>query len=1523
MKKSKITLNDYLKNIGFLILFFFACFEANSNNPIISNQLINLSAKVSQNVVEDGQPEMIISGNKIHVVWIELESNNYKLYYCRSVDLGKTWETPKLITLFKYAVFNFVRDASNRKLAVDGENVHIAICDMDWGNAFASKVYYFRSTNGGSSFESAKELASKGGDGWFTAIHINAANGKVAIVYKGTPNAKSGLFVLVSNNNGTSFAEKSISANDVKLTDFWYDGNQMIVLYEFAGSDYRAWVAISNDSGTTFAYTKLLNEKGEEKTMRSYNDTHYSQKIAKSGNNIHIVYSGNNGSNLLTTFYALSTNNGQTFGKVTDVNNGLIAGENIQVGMETVVAKNGQVYLSFLSKASMLYLVSSSDNGNTVSEAKNILPTGFSYVGSTWYPGLAFDPTDATGLTIYAYGQTMFSTKSIDGGKTFSQNTRLSPILEYIRYIASDLLIDSNGNKHWISEAQWWEGTDHDIFYRNLSPEPNPGITNKSLSVTTIANGKPELVIVPSSKSLDFDSAMTAEAWVKFDLSSITENYDVSLFAKVNGTDANNDNPNGFQICLRKRFGKMCMNPGIETDKGDFIEWYNWSGEKGIGDTLWHHIAITYDANYGIDNFKTYVDGLLVGKQTATGKIKQGNGLFMIGTRALLNQSSSFQIDDIRLWNRALTQEELLENQIKTLKGNETGLKLFLNFNDSFKDISGNGNDGIPIYLVNQKTSDFNPPIPVFELYQSMKQVSLTNKTQNGKTYNWNFGDGTVSDKGNPVYTYPNAGEYTITLEAANGNSKTATIRKATIVGLDRIEPATAGNGGYVTISVFGGGLTVDNTSVFLRKSGEPDIIGENLYSELPGKLSAYFNLMGKSMGKWDFVVRHNGVEKSINEGFTLVEGKLPEPWVILSGRDVVLLNMWQTYTINYGNSGNSDALGVPLYIVVSNFPGLDVELFDFEVQANSYMKTNYPQILNEIDTLYFVYKDYFGPGLDARIYPLVIPIIEANSSQSVHIRVKSTANFNVECWVNRPMFETVIPTKKSASTFNELAVDDQTKLNACIALSTANLYGSFLSNLTGLFVDALPVGCIYNVATLIYNPFEKLKPEHAKKKIVFNSMIYKTSVAAVSCGVSLAGGSVLKVGWGVCKMIVDINKSYWSNDDCYKAFDPLYKTRKGIFALSSFDPNEMIGPSGPGLEKWIQKTNYIPYTVLFENKKTATAPAHIVTVTDTLDLSKFDISEFGFGNFGWGDSIYTPNGNKLKEFSLDVDMRPGKNLVTRVSGKLDTLKGVVYWEFLSLNPVTMNLEEDPLTGFLPPNASSPQGEGFVSFSIGLKKTLVTNSQIRNKASIVFDANVPIFTNNYLNTLDLDTPQSQVFPLDGNIKSNFTVAWTGSDQGSGIRDYSIYVLENDTILSPWIINTPDITAVFHGKLGSTYKFYSIATDNVSLTEAKPAQYDASTTVTVDVEEFEMVKEKLTVYPIPANKNIKVTLSNAPCGMYVVELVGINGSLNHSQIYDDFEIQNGININVENYNPGQYILKVVFGNKTVSRKIMVR
>jgi hypothetical protein len=251
-----------------------------------------------------------------------------------------------------------------------------------------------------------------------------------------------------------------------------------------------------------------------------------------------------------------------------------------------------------------------------------------------------------------------------------------------------------------------------------------------------------------------------------------------------------------------------------------------------------------------------------------------------------------------------------------------------------------------------------------------------------------------------------------------------------------------------------------------------------------------------------------------------------------------------------------------------------------------------------------------------------------------------------------------------------------------------------------------------------------------------------------------------------------------------------------------------------------------------------------------------------------------------------------------------------------------MEPEDDPFSGFLPPNNSNGAGEGFVSFSVGLKPGLKTASKIKNRASIVFDANQPILTNEYVNTLDTDFPLSSVLPLESTTDSRFPVIWSGNDIGSGIAGYSVFVLENDTLLKPWILNTTLTTSEFEGQVGSKYRFYSLATDNVSLTE-KESGYDAQTTVTVHSEEFDLIKEELQVYPNPAVEKLVVRLRNAPCGMYVVELTRIDGYVHHSELYPDMMVQQGITLDLTGCSPGSYVVRVVYGDRNIARKVLIR
>jgi hypothetical protein len=273
------------------------------------------------------------------------------------------------------------------------------------------------------------------------------------------------------------------------------------------------------------------------------------------------------------------------------------------------------------------------------------------------------------------------------------------------------------------------------------------------------------------------------------------------------------------------------------------------------------------------------------------------------------------------------------------------------------------------------------------------------------------------------------------------------------------------------------------------------------------------------------------------------------------------------------------------------------------------------------------------------------------------------------------------------------------------------------------------------------------------------------------------------------------------------------------VHVVFARDPNEKDGSQGAGTPQYVSGKEPLRYVISFENLATATAPAQSVVVTDQLDTSKVDLSTLSLGAFNFSSYGAAPLPG-LTSYSADLDLRPATNLIARVNAQLDKNTGLLTWRFTSIDPATGQPTTNPLAGFLPPDKNAPEGQGSVTFSVMPKPNLATGTEIRNKARIVFDANAPIDTNEYLNTIDNSLPASHVIPLASNQSSIvFNVRWAGQDTGSGIQSYDIYVSENGGSFTPWLSNTSATSAMFIGLPGKTYSFYSVAHDGAANLEA--------------------------------------------------------------------------------------------------------
>ncbi len=298
----------------------------------------------------------------------------------------------------------------------------------------------------------------------------------------------------------------------------------------------------------------------------------------------------------------------------------------------------------------------------------------------------------------------------------------------------------------------------------------------------------------------------------------------------------------------------------------------------------------------------------------------------------------------------------------------------------------------------------------------------------------------------------------------------------------------------------------------------------------------------------------------------------------------------------------------------------------------------------------------------------------------------------------------------------------------------------------------------------------------------------------------------------------------------CQRARVIYQNSQGGTKPVGGLDPNDIVGPTGAGPGRHVLPDATLPYTIRFENQKTALAPAQEVFVThpldEDLDLSTFELREFGFGD----QVIEVPRGLQAYQKRVDYQNQDGSPLTVELTVALDAAARQVIWTFRSLDPDTGLLPDGVFDGFLPPNQVAPTGEGFVRYFVRPKLGLASGTRIDPVASIVFDVNEPIVTPPTFNTIDAGVPTSQVTALPSQSATTFTVSWNGSDEagGSGIAYYDIFVSNNGGSFTLWNAGATQTSAVFTGVAGHTYRFYSVAVDLVGHREVAPPTADTQT-----------------------------------------------------------------------------------------------
>ena len=275
---------------------------------------------------------------------------------------------------------------------------------------------------------------------------------------------------------------------------------------------------------------------------------------------------------------------------------------------------------------------------------------------------------------------------------------------------------------------------------------------------------------------------------------------------------------------------------------------------------------------------------------------------------------------------------------------------------------------------------------------------------------------------------------------------------------------------------------------------------------------------------------------------------------------------------------------------------------------------------------------------------------------------------------------------------------------------------------------------------------------------------------------------------------------------------------------VTSKDPNDIIPPKGIGDKNWIRKDWELNYTVLFENLPTASAAAQRVEVKlpvlENVDLSSYRIGDMGFSFI----YVEAPPDTHAYSVLLPLDSLIGVDV--DVAAGISTVSEEAYWVFQSLDS-TGQPPLDPLAGFLPPNDTvSGDGEGFVTFRFFADSLSQTFDEIDTYGAIIFDDNDTINTPMAMLTIDDDPPSSTIDTVFYNPDSaRYQIVMSGSDIGSGLKSYTLFVSEDGSSYEPLLENWIDSNAYVHLRVGTEYRFITLARDSVDWIEPEKQQPD--------------------------------------------------------------------------------------------------
>jgi hypothetical protein len=196
----------------------------------------------------------------------------------------------------------------------------------------------------------------------------------------------------------------------------------------------------------------------------------------------------------------------------------------------------------------------------------------------------------------------------------------------------------------------WWPFTGN---ANDLSGNGNNGVVNgATLTLDRLGNansaysfnGINTSIQVQSNSTLLLTNNYSLNGWFNANVFFNTNNSDRSIISKVSSTGWYN----GYEVMVGGNTNDIVHVGNVGGN--NFI-----LGNSGYLINTWYMFSVTFDGN----TMKLFMNGSLVNSQTQTGNIQTGNIPLRFGMREGNFQYFNGKIDDIGIWNRALTQQEI------------------------------------------------------------------------------------------------------------------------------------------------------------------------------------------------------------------------------------------------------------------------------------------------------------------------------------------------------------------------------------------------------------------------------------------------------------------------------------------------------------------------------------------------------------------------------------------------------------------------------------------------------------------------------------------------------------------------------------------------------------------------------------------------------------------------------------------------------------------------------------------------